>query len=195
MREIDSFLIHYRRTGEKIWFEKIYYYFMPKIYNYFYFRTSDRQMSEDLASEVFMKVYNGLQTKKFNSRSFNVWIYTIARNQLIDYFRKNKKEQAEMFLTDWQDEEILQNNSIAEDNFIINNSSMLKKEFAFENIRLVKAMEKLTHLQKNVLLLMFVMDFGYEGVADIMKKKQSTIRGIVFRAVSILKNEIRNEQK
>ncbi|MEI7615318.1 MAG: RNA polymerase sigma factor, partial [Actinomycetota bacterium] len=184
----------YRRTGEKIWFEKIYYYFMPKIYNYFYFRTSDRQMSEDLASEVFIKVYKDLQTKKFNSRSFNVWIYTIARNQLIDFFRKNKKEQAEMFLTDWQDEDILQNNSIAEDNFIINNSSMLKKEFAFENIRLVKAMEKLTHLQKNVLLLMFVMDFGYEGVADIMKKKQSTIRGIVFRAVSILKNEIQNEQ-
>jgi len=194
MREIDSFLIHYRRTGEKIWFEKIYYFFMPKIYNYFYFRTSDRQMSEDLASEVFIKVYKDLQTKKFNSRSFNVWIYTIARNQLIDFFRKNKKEQAEMFLTDWQDEDILQNNSIAEDNFIINNSSMLKKEFAFENIRLVKAMEKLTHLQKNVLLLMFVMDFGYEGVADIMKKKQSTIRGIVFRAVSILKNEIQNEQ-
>ena len=194
MREIDSFLIHYRRTGEKIWFEKIYYFFMPKIYNYFYFRTSDRQMSEDLASEVFIKVYNGLQTKRFNSRSFNAWIYTIARNQLIDFFRKNKKEQAEMFLTDWQDEDILQNNSIAEDNFIINNSTMLKKEFAFENIRLVKAMEKLTQLQKNVLLLMFVMDFGYEGVADIMKKKQSTIRGIVFRAVSILKNEIQNEQ-
>ena len=195
MREIDSFLIQYRRTGEKIWFEKIYYYFMPKIYNYFYFRTSDRQMSEDLASEVFMKVYNGLQTKKFNSRSFNVWIYTIARNQLIDYFRKNKKEQAEMFLTDWQDDDNLQNNSLADDNFIINNSTMLKKEFAFENIRLIKAMEKLTQLQKNVLLLIFVMDFGYEGVADIMKKKQSTIRGIVFRAVSILKNEIRNEQK
>ena len=195
MREIDSFLIHYRRTGEKIWFEKIYYFFMPKIYNYFYFRTSDRQMSEDLASEVFIKVYKDLQTKKFNSRSFNVWIYTIARNQLIDYFRKNKKEQAEMFLTDWQDDDNLQNNSLADDNFIINNSTMLKKEFAFENIRLIKAMEKLTQLQKNVLLLIFVMDFGYEGVADIMKKKQSTIRGIVFRAVSILKNEIRNEQK
>jgi len=195
MREIDSFLIHYRRTGEKIWFEKIYYFFMPKIYNYFYFRTSERQMSEDLASEVFIKVYKDLQTKKFNSRSFNVWIYTIARNQLIDYFRKNKKEQTEMFLTDWQDEDNLQNDSLADDNFIINNSTMLKKEFAFENIRLVKAMEKLTQLQKNVLLLIFVMDFGYEGVADIMKKKQSTIRGIVFRAVSILKNEIRNEQK
>ena len=168
---------------------------MPKIYNYFYFRTSERQMSEDLASEVFIKVYKDLQTKKFNSRSFNVWIYTIARNQLIDYFRKNKKEQTEMFLTDWQDEDNLQNDSLADDNFIINNSTMLKKEFAFENIRLVKAMEKLTQLQKNVLLLIFVMDFGYEGVADIMKKKQSTIRGIVFRAVSILKNEIRNEQK
>lgn len=195
MNDINSFLTNYRRSGEKIWFEKIYYYFMPKIYNYFYFRTSDRQMSEDLASEVFIKVYNGLQTKKFNNRSFNVWIYKIAKNQLIDYLRKNKKEQAEMFLTDWQDQDNLQNENLADDNFLINNSTLLKKEFAFENIRLVEAMEKLTQLQKNVLLLIFVLDFSYEGIADILGKKQSTIRGIVFRAISILKNEIRNGQE
>ena len=35
-------------------------------------------------------------------------------------------------------------------------------------------MKKLTQLQKNVLLLVFVMDFSYETVASIMTKKQST---------------------
>ena len=93
MDDINSFLTQYRRTGEKKWFEKIYYFFMPKIYNYFYYRTADKQISEDLASEVFLKVYRNLQTKKFNSKSFSVWIYKIAKNQLIDHFRKTKMKR------------------------------------------------------------------------------------------------------
>ena len=193
MDDINSFLAHYRRTGEKIWFEKIYYFFMPKIYNYFYFRTGDKHLSEDLASEVFLKVYNNLQTKKFNSKSFSVWIYKIAKNQLIDYFRKIKNEQEMTFQTDWQDVDNLLDDSLLDDSFLINNSVLLKKEFAFEDIKLIEAMKKLTQLQKNVLLLVFVMDFSYETVASIMTKKQSTVRGIVFRAISILKSEIRND--
>jgi len=193
MDDINSFLAHYRRTGEKIWFEKIYYFFMPKIYNYFYFRTGDKHLSEDLASEVFLKVYNNLQTKKFNSKSFSVWIYKIAKNQLIDYFRKIKNEQEMTFQTDWQDVDNLLDDNLLDDSFLINNSVLLKKEFAFEDIKLIEAMKKLTQLQKNVLLLVFVMDFSYETVASIMTKKQSTVRGIVFRAISILKSEIRND--
>jgi RNA polymerase sigma-70 factor (ECF subfamily) len=193
MNDINNFLAHYRKSGEKIWFEKIYYCFMPKIYNYFYFRTSDKQISEDLASEVFLKVDGNLQTKKFNSRSFSVWIYKIAKNQLIDYFRKIKNEQEMTFLTDWQDDDNLLDDSLLDDSFLINNSVLLKKEFAFEDSKLIEAMKKLTQLQKNVLLLIFVMDFSYETAAAILAKKQSTIRGIIFRAVNILKSEIRND--
>ncbi len=193
MDNINSFLAHYRRSGEKIWFEKIYYFFMPKIYNYFYFRTGDKQISEDLASEVFLKVYNNLQAKKFNSKSFSVWIYKIAKNQLIDYFRKIKNEQEMTFLTDWQENDNLLDDNLMDSDFLTKNSVLLKKEFAFEDIKLIEAMEKLTQLQKNVLLLIFVMDFNYETVANIMAKKQSTIRGIVFRAINVLKSEIRND--
>jgi len=193
MDDLNSFLIKYRQSGERKWFEKIYYFFMPKIFNYFYYRTTDKQLSEDLASEVFLKVYGNLKTKKFNSRSFNVWIYKIARNQLIDHIRKTKIINGNTLLTDWQEHEYLNDKNLIENDYLINNSILLKKEFAFEDVRLIEAIKKLTKLQKNVLLLIFVMDFDYVTVAKLLAKKNSTIRGIVFRAIKILKNEIQND--
>ena len=192
MDDIDKYLINYRKSGDKIWFEKIYYHYLLKIYNFFYFKTMDEQISEDLTSEVFLKVYKNLQDKEFNSKSFNVWIYKIASNQLIDYFRKTKTDRERTFLTDWNEQDNIQDSSLLENDFFIKNSMLMKKELGFENHKLVEAMCKLTTLQKNIVILIFVMDFDYKTIANILGKSQSTIRGILFRAINILKSEIKN---
>ena len=192
MNDIDKYLINYRKSSDKIWFEKIYYHYLLKIYNFFYFKTMDEQISEDLTSEVFLKAYKNLQDKEFNSKSFNVWIYKIASNQLIDYFRKTKTDREKTFLTDWQEQDNIQDSSLLENDFFIKNSMLMKKELSFENHKLVEAMCKLTTLQKNIVILIFVMDFDYKTIANILGKSQSTIRGILFRAINILKSEIKN---
>ena len=192
MDDIDKYLINYRKSGDKIWFEKIYYHYLLKIYNFFYFKTMDEQISEDLTSEVFLKVYKNLQDKEFNNKSFNVWIYKIASNQLIDYFRKTKTDRERTFLTDWQEQDNILDSSLLENDFFIKNSMLIKKELSFENHKLVEAMCKLTTLQKNIVILIFVMDFDYKTIANILGKSQSTIRGILFRAINILKSEIKN---
>ena len=192
MNDIDKYLINYRKSSDKIWFEKIYYHYLLKIYNFFYFKTMDEQISEDLTSEVFLKIYKNLQDKEFNSKSFNVWIYKIASNQLIDYFRKIKTDRERTFLTDWNEQDNIQDSSLLENDFFIKNSMLMKKELGFENHKLVEAMCKLTTLQKNIVILIFVMDFDYKTIANILGKSQSTIRGILFRAINILKSEIKN---
>ena len=192
MDDIDKYLINYRKSSDKMWFEKIYYHYLLKIYNFFYFKTIDEQISEDLTSEVFLKVYKNLQDKEFNSKSFNVWIYKIASNQLIDYFRKTKTDREKTFLIDWQEQDNIRDSSLTENDFFIKNSMLLKKELSFENHKLVEAMCKLTTLQKNIVILIFVMDFDYKTIANILGKSQSTIRGILFRAINILKSEIKN---
>jgi len=192
MDNIDKYLINYRKSSDKIWFEKIYYHYLLKIYNFFYFKTMDEQISEDLTSEVFLKIYKNLQDKEFNSKSFNVWIYKIASNQLIDYFRKTKTDRERTFLTDWNEQDNIQDSSLLENDFFIKNSMLIKKELGFENHKLVEAMCKLTTLQKNIVILIFVMDFDYKTIANILGKSQSTIRGILFRAINILKSEIKN---
>ena len=163
--------------------------------NFFYFRTFDKHISEDLASEVFIKVFLNTRKNLFNNKSFNSWIFKTATNQLIDYLRKIKKETENIFLMDWQDEIDFENYNLWDSNYLVRNSIFLKKELAFENKNLADSLENLTNLQKNVILMMFVMDFDYKMISDVLGKSQSTVRGIVFRAINAIKNELNNDKR
>ena len=191
MDEIVLYLINYKKSKDKIWFEKIYYYFMPKMYNYFFFKTMDKQISEDLSIEVLFKVYNNLETINLNSQSFKAWVYKTAHNQLIDYFRKTKKDSENNASIDWQD--YPEANVFIEEDYILKHSALIKKELGFENQKLIEAIGKLTLLQKNIIDLVFIMDFDYKTISDILEKKQSSIRGILFRAINTLRSELKDE--
>jgi len=70
-------------------------------------------------------------------------------------------------------------------------SSLLRKELGFSNISLLNALNKLTGLQRDIILLKFLEDMDYDTIASIFGKRASTIRGIIFRALTKLKEETR----
>ncbi len=185
MANINLYLKNFKKDGNNIWFEKIYTLFLPRIYRYFYLRLFDRQQAEDLTSEVFIRVYKNLRKTNLNTKTFRAWIYKIASNLLIDHFRKNRR-----YVKDKPLEEI--NNKLISSDILIKNSPLLKKELGFENIKLIEAIGKLTKLQKDVVILKFLEDFDYETISKILGKKQSSVRGISFRALTKLKDEIKN---
>jgi RNA polymerase sigma-70 factor (ECF subfamily) len=184
MENIDTWIKGFKRSGDSIWFEKIFRNYMPKIYRFFYFKTQDRQVSEELANEVFVKVFINLPRTNLNSRSFSVWIYKIAGNTLIDHYRKVKKIKDDIPF----EEQALK---ISDTDLFIENSSILRTEMGFDNPGLIRGLSKLTPLQKEVLLLKFVEDLDYRSIAGITGKKQSALRGIIFRALSSLKDEMK----
>ena len=74
-------------------FAVLYEQFMPKVYRYISFRISDENMAQDLTSIVFEKAltkFGGFNPQK---ASFSTWIFTIARNTVIDHYRVNKKHE------------------------------------------------------------------------------------------------------
>jgi len=72
-------------------FGVLYDFYFDKIYGYVFKRCGKREIAEDIVSETFTKVFCGL--KNFNPRkgSFKSWVYKIATNNLIDYYRKELK--------------------------------------------------------------------------------------------------------
>ncbi len=80
-----------RRNGKEILIE-IYEEFFPKIYNYIYYQINNNAVCDDLVSSVFMKVVENIDKFDEQKASFSTWIYTIARNTVIDYYRKAKIE-------------------------------------------------------------------------------------------------------
>ena len=66
----------------------------------------------------------------------------------------------------------------------------LKKELGLERPELLSALNSLTGLQKDVIILRFVEDMDYSSIAEIFKKSRGTIRGIVFRAIEKIRKEM-----
>lgn len=67
--------------------ETFYTHYFPKIYNYIRFRINDPHDTDDLTSKVFEKVI--VHAERFNSEkgTFSAWIFAIANNLVIDYFK------------------------------------------------------------------------------------------------------------
>jgi len=64
--------------------------FHPRIYRYYYFRTRSKEDAEDLTGEVFLKMVKSVRKQRGN---FPAWLFKIAKNLLIDYYRKKGKEE------------------------------------------------------------------------------------------------------
>ena len=68
--------------------EKIYRDYHGKVCGYIRSKINSAQDAEDITSDVFVKVYEKLDTFDETKASLSTWIYTITRNTLTDYFRK-----------------------------------------------------------------------------------------------------------
>lgn len=70
--------------------EEVFKQFHAKVENYIWGKVSDKYLAEDLASTVFLKIYQKLDEYDDSKASISTWIYTIANNTVIDYFRTRK---------------------------------------------------------------------------------------------------------
>ena len=68
-------------------FAELYEQFLPKVYRYISYRISDVPTAEDLTSSVFEKALSKFKTYSQQKAQFSTWIFTIARNTLIDHYR------------------------------------------------------------------------------------------------------------
>ncbi len=77
--------------GSKSAFEKLYRIYFRKIYSYTYYRCLSRESAEDITSTVFLKAVENLPAFRPEAGEFPAWLYGIARNALMDHFRKMKQ--------------------------------------------------------------------------------------------------------
>ncbi len=68
--------------------ESVYIEYYSKVLGYVSNRVHNRNDAEDIAANVFLKVYKNISSFDSEKSSLSTWIYTITRNTLIDYFKK-----------------------------------------------------------------------------------------------------------
>lgn len=71
-------------------FGKLYDTYVRKIYDFIYYKTHHRETAEDLTSQTFFKALQNIKNFDIVQGSFSAWLYTIARNTVIDHYRTAK---------------------------------------------------------------------------------------------------------
>jgi DNA-directed RNA polymerase specialized sigma24 family protein len=82
-----------RRPSNTEIFSQLYDEFMPKVFAYIHYRVNSQQTTEDLTSIVFEKALANFIKYSSDKGAFSTWIFTIARNSVIDHFRTVAKRQ------------------------------------------------------------------------------------------------------
>jgi RNA polymerase sigma-70 factor (ECF subfamily) len=88
----DHELVRLYLEGDEKAFEKLLHRHKRKVWSHIYLMVRDREITEDLFQEAFIKVVHTLKTGKYNEEGkFLPWVMRIAHNLVIDHFRRNKK--------------------------------------------------------------------------------------------------------
>lgn len=175
--ENEAQLVEDAKTSDQA-FEVLYNYYFPKIYGYVFKRIGNRQLAEDIISDIFLKVFTNLNKYQHQGYTFGAWIYKIATNKLIDHYRKASRHK-EVELIEAQD---FSNNTDLERSFDVN-----------KDLALVKTvLAKMPKRQQEVLHLRIFADMEYEEVGEILKITPNNARVLVHRS---LKNFYVNYKK
>ena len=78
---------------DAITFEAVYNRYFDPVFRFVTYRTGNREVAKDLTADIFLKVYRKFSAYDPKKGSFEVWLYTIAGNQVKDYYRKKNRFQ------------------------------------------------------------------------------------------------------
>ena len=174
MLDGEKKLIKNAIRGEAEAFGLLYDHYQPKIYRFVYFKVSHREEAEDLTHQVFLKSWENIADYELYEFPFSSWLYRIARNQTIDYYR-TKKSNSSL-------ESIAETKSLEDDEII---SELIDDSFNIKKIK--EAIVLLSDDQQNVIILRFIEDLSPKETAEIMDKTEGAIKILQHRAIKKLK--------
>ena len=169
--------------GDELAFDVFYKMFFPKVYKYAYRKLKNREQAEDVTSETFFKALKGL--KSFESRSnggLDIWMYTIERNVIRDFFRKNLGVEILPFEEKWSK---LLNPSV-DDPYI----TIERKEID-EIIK--ECISKLPDQYKKVIDLRFYKEMSLKEIATSLGKTIGAVKVLQYRALKKLKDLVEEQ--
>jgi RNA polymerase sigma-70 factor, ECF subfamily len=159
-------------------FSEFYTRYLPKVYKYMTYKVADIQLAEDLTSLVFEKALTKFKSHDSEKASFSTWIFTIARNTVIDHYRANSKVQTV---------EINSDDFSADGGDSPEESAIKSEEFR----TLQGFVSKLSQTEQEIISLKFGAGMNNRQIAGMTGLSDSNIGTIIWRAVGKLRDNFR----
>jgi RNA polymerase sigma-70 factor (ECF subfamily) len=175
-------------TGDDEAFRFLVEKFRRPIIAFMYRSVGNQQVAEELAQEVFLRVYKSRQTYKADAK-FTTWLYRIATNLAMNHARDTKLERAgKVSLDEPVDEESDRTMDVA-DTSMTAEEALVKRERMQAIKRCVLA---LPERQRSAVLMHKYQEMDYKQIAQTLGLSESATKSLLFRAYESLREQLRD---
>jgi len=171
--EQDQGLLDRCLAGEDSAWEALLRDYTRKIYNLCYRFTGRVEEAEDVTQEVFIKVFQTLKSYDAAQGSFSTWLNRVARNHLVDHYRRTRKDRVTSSLED----EL----PAAQEKPSPHMEPTTQVESRERRETLQLALDKLSPDLREAVILRDLHDLDYEEIALVLKVPQGTVKSRINR--------------
>jgi RNA polymerase sigma-70 factor (ECF subfamily) len=182
----DALLVKNYVAGDETALATLINRHQSKIYGFIYSKISDRDLSDDIFQDTFIKVIKTLKSNSYNEEGkFLPWVMRIAHNLIIDHFRRNKKMPMYRETEEFSIFSIMTDNSLTVENQMI--TEQVEKD-------LKKLIEELPQDQKEVLVMRIYQDLSFKEISELTGVSINTALGRMRYALMNLRKVIEKHQ-
>lgn len=175
MNSEDLLIVRAFKLGKRDEFIKIYDKYLKQIYNFIYYKTSHKETAEDLTSQTFLKALKKLTDfQEKEDASLSAWLFTIARNNVSDYYRSYKTTRDIDDVWDLATDEDIDSDL----------------EFKERSLWLRKYLKDLKSNQREIIILRIFQDLSYQEISEIYGKSENACKMEFSRALKTLKEKV-----
>lgn len=161
-------------------FHRLYTERFTPIYKYVYFRVRNYDIATDIAQDVFLKVFEG--NKRLDQETELRFLYTIARNKVIDFFRKKQTVRIDI------DQKMI--HSLVDARILRPDDTAIQKS---DTATLFQLLDQLPEAEREIIIMRHLQELEYPEIAKIVDKEESNVRQIVSRGIKKLKELYENK--
>jgi RNA polymerase sigma-70 factor, ECF subfamily len=178
--QVVGMLVRRCVAGDAAAWEEIVQKYSRRIYNICYRFAGSADDAQDLAQEVFIKMYRTLSTYDVERGAFMTWVTTITRNLLVDHFRKTKQDR----MTDSIDgatsehEDAMPLSDQIADKGLPPDARVQSRETT-ETVH--HALQKLSPELREAIILRDLQDMDYKEIATVLKVPEGTVKSRINR--------------
>jgi RNA polymerase sigma-70 factor (ECF subfamily) len=182
----DALLVKNYMSGDENALTILIQRHQSRIYGFIYSKISDRDLSDDVFQDTFMKVIKTLKSGSYNEEGkFLPWVMRISHNLIIDHFRKSKKMPMLRETEEFSIFSVLSDNSLTIENEMIT--------LQIEN-DIKKIIKELPEDQQEVLMMRVYQDLSFKEISELTGVSINTALGRMRYAVLNLRKIINKHQ-
>ena len=175
------------RAGDQSAFDYLVQKYRRPMVSFMYRMARNTAAAEDLAQEVFLRVYRSRETYEASAK-FTTWLYRIATNLAVNHARDTRHERPEVQVSlDEPDEESGTTLELPDASLNVE-QQMVRRE---RMLAIRKKVEALPEQQRLAVIMHKYQQMDYKQIADVLKKSESATKSLLFRAYETLREQLK----